>query len=763
MLIGQLSKGDRQKIMTICTIDVHARDVVAKMIAQKVDNAQAFIWLSQLRHRWSDEERHCFANICDAQFLYSYEYLGNTPRLVITPLTDRCYITLTQSLHLTRSGAPAGPAGTGKTETTKDLGRALGIMVYVFNCSEQMDYKSCGNIYKGLSQTGAWGCFDEFNRISVEVLSVVAVQVKSVQDAIREKKKSFHFLGEDINLVPSVGIFITMNPGYAGRTELPENLKALFRPCAMVVPDFELICEIMLVAEGFIEARVLARKFITLYQLCKELLSKQDHYDWGLRAIKSVLVVAGSLKRDDPERPEDQVLMRSLRDFNIPKIVTDDVPVFMGLIGDLFPALDVPRKRDLNFESFVRQAVLDLRLQAEDNFVLKVVQLEELLTVRHSVFVVGNAGTGKSQVMRSPNRTYQIMKRRPVWTDLNPKAVTNDELFGIINPATREWKDGLFSSVMRELANITHDGPKWMVLDGDIDPMWIESLNTVMDDNKVLTLASNERIPLNPTMRLVFEISHLRTATPATVSRAGILYINPSDLGWNPPVSSWIDRREIQSERANLTILFDKYLPICLDTLRTRFKKIIPIPEQSMVQMLCYLLECLLAEENTPPDCPKELYELYFVFAAVWAFGGSMFRDQLVDYRVEFSKWWVAEFKTIKFPSQGTVFDFYIDPETKKFEPWSKLIPQFEFDPEMPLQACLVPTTETVRVRYFMDRLLERRRPVMLVGNAGTGKSVLVGDKLCSLDTDAYVVKKVPFNYYTTSAMLQGTTGPSCR
>uniref|UniRef100_A0A8C3V2Y5 Dynein axonemal heavy chain 17 n=1 Tax=Catharus ustulatus TaxID=91951 RepID=A0A8C3V2Y5_CATUS len=757
MLLGQLSKGDRQKIMTICTIDVHARDVVAKMIAQKVgvDSGQAFLWLSQLRHRWADEERHCWASICDAQFLYSYEYLGNTPRLVITPLTDRCYITLTQSLHLTMSGAPAGPAGTGKTETTKDLGRALGIMVYVFNCSEQMDYKSCGNIYKGLSQTGAWGCFDEFNRISVEVLSVVAVQVKSVQDAIREKKKSFNFLGEEINLVPSVGIFITMNPGYAGRTELPENLKALFRPCAMVVPDFELICEIMLVAEGFLEARALAKKFITLYQLCKELLSKQDHYDWGLRAIKSVLVVAGSLKRADPERPEEQVLMRSLRDFNIPKIVTDDVPVFLGLIGDLFPALDVPRKRDLRFEAVVKEAVLELRLQPEDNFVLKVVQLEELLSVRHSVFVVGAAGTGKSQVLRSLHKSYQRMKRRPVWTDLNPKAVTNDELFGIINPATREWKDGLFSSIMRELANISHDGPKWMVLDGDIDPMWIESLNTVMDDNKVLTLASNERIPLSPSMRLLFEISHLRTATPATVSRAGILYINPSDLGWNAPVSSWIDRREVQSERANLTILFDKYLPVCLDTLRTRFKKIVPIPEQSMVQMLCYLLECLLTEDNTPPDCPKELYELYFVFAAVWAFGGSMFQDQLVDYRVEFSKWWVAEFKTIKFPSQGTVFDFYVDPETKKFEPWSKLIPQFEFDPEVPLQGCLVPTAQSVCLRFLVARLLQRRRPVLLVGTAGTGKSVLLEDTLCSLDTHLFLVKKVPFNYYTTSAMLQ--------
>ncbi|XP_060103688.1 dynein axonemal heavy chain 11 [Heteronotia binoei] len=754
LLLGELTSSNRQKIMTICTIDVHARDVVAKLVAQKITSSQAFAWLSQLRHRWDGVQKHCFANICDAQFQYCYEYLGNTPRLVITPLTDRCYITLTQSLHLTMSGAPAGPAGTGKTETTKDLGHALGMMVYVFNCSEQMDYKSIGNIYKGLVQTGAWGCFDEFNRISVEVLSVVAVQVKTIHDAIRNKKKEFLFLGENITLKPSVGIFITMNPGYAGRTELPENLKALFRPCAMVVPDIELICEIMLVAEGFVDARLLARKFITLYKLCGELLSKQDHYDWGLRAVKSVLVVAGSLKRGDKTRPEDQVLMRALRDFNLPKIVTDDSPIFMGLISDLFPALDVPRKRDLQFEQMVKQSTLELHLQPEESFILKVVQLEELLAVRHSVFVVGNAGTGKSEILRTLNKTYTNMKLKPVWNDLNPKAVTTDELFGFIHQATREWKDGLFSSLLREQVNITHNGPKWIVLDGDIDPMWIESLNTVMDDNKVLTLASSERIPLTPTMRLLFEIHHLKTATPATVSRAGILYVNPQDLGWNPYVASWIERRSDQSEKANLTILFDKYVPPCFDQLKTKFKTVIPITENSMVQTLCSLLDCLLTPENVSFDCPRELYETYFGFACVWAFGGALFQDQLSNYQEEFSRWWQKEMKVVKFPSHGTIFNYYIDSKTKRFMPWSDKTVNVDLDPDTPLQAVLVHTSETTCLKYFTNLLLEKSKPVMLVGNAGVGKTVFIGERLAGLSED-FLVSRVPFNYYTTSAALQ--------
>jgi dynein heavy chain, axonemal len=132
-----------------------------------------------------------------------------------------------------------------------------------------------------------------------------------------------------------------------------------------------------------------------------------------------------------------------------------------------------------------------------------------------------------------------------------------------------------------------------MILDGDIDPNWIESLNTVMDDNKMLTLASNERIPLKPYMRLIFEIGDLKYATPATVSRAGILYINSTDLGWNPFVQSWLDKREDASEKSNLSVLFDRYVNPCLEAVRSGKFKMANVEEFSLVVALCNILEGL--------------------------------------------------------------------------------------------------------------------------------------------------------------------------
>ena len=148
-----------------------------------------------------------------------------------------------------------------------------------------------------------------------------------------------------------------MNPGYAGRTELPESVKALFRPVVCIVPDNELICQIKLFSAGFLTAKVLAKKMTALYMLAREQLSKQTHYDFGLRALKSVLNMAGHLKKTSKNIPENIVLMRALRDMNLPKFVFDDVPLFLGLIKDLFPALECPRVKYPDFDGAVEKVL----------------------------------------------------------------------------------------------------------------------------------------------------------------------------------------------------------------------------------------------------------------------------------------------------------------------------------------------------------------------------------------------------------------------
>ena len=219
-----LDRTNRQRVMTQITMDAHSRDVVLKLVRDNVTSKSSFRWQSQLKQVYRKGEI-VLTNL-DATIAYGYEYLGNGPRLVVTPLTDRIYVTATQALNLKMGCAPAGPAGTGKTETTKDLANACAKCCYVFNCSPEMDYKSMGSIFKGLASSGSWGCFDEFNRLVPEVLSVCSVQFKAVLDGIRSNRNYCTVEGDDVALDHTCAAFITMTPGYVGRAELPEGLKA---------------------------------------------------------------------------------------------------------------------------------------------------------------------------------------------------------------------------------------------------------------------------------------------------------------------------------------------------------------------------------------------------------------------------------------------------------------------------------------------------------------------------------------------------------
>eukprot|EP00058_Branchiostoma_floridae_P007678 XP_002593166.1 hypothetical protein BRAFLDRAFT_57938 [Branchiostoma floridae] len=514
---GNLTKIQRLKIVALVTIEVHARDVIEKLIKSGVSDVTAFEWLMQLRVYWDKDIDDCVVRQTNTQFQYGYEYLGNSGRLVITPLTDRCYMTLTTALHLHRGGSPKGPAGTGKTETVKDLGKALGDYVIVVNCSEGLDYKSMGRMFSGLAQTGAWGCFDEFNRINIEVLSVVAQQILSILSALAAGSQRFVFEGREINLIWSCGIFITMNPGYAGRTELPDNLKSMFRPISMVVPDSGYIAEITLFGEGFSNTRVLAKKVQTLYSLAVQQLSKQDHYDFGLRALVSVLRYAGRKKRANPNMPDEEVLIISMRDMNLAKLTSVDLPLFNSIVSDLFPGVDPPA---IDYGKFKQAIDAELKAAGLQNIFFttqKIIQLFETKNSRHSTMIVGKTGSGKTVTWRILQATMGRMKKQGDAQfscenvkdyPINPKALSLGELYGEFDLNTNEWTDGVLSSVMRLTCADEKVDQKWILFDGPVDTLWIESMNSVMDDNKILTLINGERIGM-PDQVPLFEVEDL--------------------------------------------------------------------------------------------------------------------------------------------------------------------------------------------------------------------------------------------------------------
>jgi dynein heavy chain 1 len=396
-----------------------------------------------------------------------------------------------------------------------------------------------GRLLSGLAQVGAWGCFDEFNRLEERILSAVSQQVLTIQRGLLERQPRIDLLGRSIALHDNVGIFITLNPGYEGRRNLPDNLKALFRSFAMVVPDRNLIAQVMLYSQGIVTAEQLAGKVVDLFLLCEQRMSKQRHYDFGLRALKTLLVSAGALKRQALEGKgslndlelavaEEGALIAGACNNVLPKLVAEDMPLFEEILQETFPGSSVATMDDELVRAEIIKACEEHELVPAEGFVQKVLQLKQVLEMRHGVMVVGRSG--KSAALKTLMQVLEAMdSTKGEMYIIEPKATNKDRLYGSLDGTTLEWTDGVFTSLLRQIIeNQRGESEKrhWIVFDGDVDPDWAENLNSVLDDNKMLTLPSGERLSIPNNVRIILEVDNLAHATPATVSRCGMVWFS---------------------------------------------------------------------------------------------------------------------------------------------------------------------------------------------------------------------------------------------
>lgn len=783
MVRGHLDKLARVSVGALTVIDVHARDVTARLVSNKVSTKEDFMWSSQLRYYWEDD---LFADMVSARRPYGYEYLGNSFRLVITPLTDKCYMTLMAALQMILGGAPAGPAGTGKTETTKDLAKALAKQCVVFNCSDGLDYIAMGKFFKGLAACGAWACFDEFNRINIEVLSVIGQQVTTIQLAIRAGEKRIVFEGSDIVVNPQFGVFITMNPGYAGRSDLPDSLAALFRPVAMMVPDYAMIGEIMFFAYGYEKAKQCGAKMVTTFKLCSEQLSSQSHYDYGMRAVKTVITAAGNYKRSDPQMDEEVLLLRALQDVNLPKFLAHDIPLFNGIINDLFPGKSRPQLNLGALNRLIKLTVERQNLQAHPFFLMKVVQLYETLCVRHGLMVVGATGGGKSSNLNVLAEALTQLKdlgeighayEKVLRFQLNPKSITMGQLYGEFDANTHEWQDGILSTLYREAASDTKSDRKWVIFDGPVDAIWIENMNTVLDDNKKLCLASGEIIQMSNEMTMMFEVEDLSVASPATVSRTGMVYMEPSSLGFDPLMLSWIDHlsheiggpavmsvAHIDALAKSLHHLFDLYLRPSLQFVSSYVKEWLPQIPSNLAQSLMRLIECFFAplkkedkKETKMENMAHYLQniESIFIFALIWSVGATGNDVGRSRFDAFLREEMLGNGAKKAIPPTGMIYDYLFDIHKETWVSWLDTISKYTVDPTASFSEIVVPTSDSIRSTFLMNLTLLQGVHLLVVGPTGTGKTINVNQFLEKSDPDKYIPLQMSFSAQTSANQTQ--------
>jgi dynein heavy chain len=720
----QLPRALRSGIVALITLDVHSRDIVSELIQSECRDPNDFEWVKRLRYYWDMEKNRVKLCQGNATMEYGYEYLGATLRLVVTPLTERCYLTLTSALQCFLGGSPAGPAGTGKTETVKDLAKAVGNFCVVFNCSDAVTVIQMESFFSGLAQSGAWACFDEFNRINSEVLSVIAEQVYTVQQAVAANLQTFDFVGMTIPLNPRVGVFITMNPGYAGRTELPDNLKSLFRPIAMMVPDYAMIAEVVLYSEGFNNAKPLAQKVTQLYKLSSEMLSQQSHYDFGMRALKSVLVMAGASKRRAPTLNEDIILIRSMRDSNISKLLIDDTKLFDAIIGDLFPGVEFENETFEQLSAAIDESIDKRGLQRSEFMTIKTIQLYQTIFIRHGVMLVGPTGGGKTTSRNILADSLQVLGTPVEQREINPKAVTLTDLYGAYNLVTGDWKNGLVGKMFTEMAEADQTIKQWIIFDGPVDALWIENMNTVLDDNKLLSLANSDRIKMTDQMHLLFEVGDLAQASPATVSRCGMVYYQPEDLGWRPLVNMWISQKP-EVIRDPISTLFEACFDPACDTLRESCKTVVAPVVWNIASGVCALFDALSNSQTVDfealaTDQVEKVVSHIFAFALTWGFGGIVTDET----RGDFDTFMREHFeRRISYPTRRTLFDYQLRIKDLTFTPWSDLI-------ETAPPSTVIATSDTVRFSELVILLIQQKRPVMFFGESGCGKTSIIQNAL---------------------------------
>ncbi|KAG8188595.1 hypothetical protein JTE90_005951 [Oedothorax gibbosus] len=749
--INEDSPSMQKKTISLILILSHCCEVIESLIKYVCNNDEAFEWLVHLRYYF--EENVCFIRQTKAKFKYGYEYLGNRERLVITPLTNRCFLSLTTAMYLKQAVILRGCRSSGKSETLKDLGVALGNYVLSINCSENLNLKSIVNIMSGLAKIGAWGLFKDFNRLRSNVVSVVSQQSTSFLHAFSEKQKIFSCFGKDIPLSKRFGIFFSFNSDFSVSSYMKCQT---FRPVTIIYPDILAILKIYLLAFGFSETKVMASGILLICNMAKEQLSKNTHNNFGLKSIIQFLKYLEQQKRLFPKSSDKEIVFSSLKSITIPKLEPFDIPVFESILNSVLGSVKILNKRSSEFYDEIRKTFERKLLQPESLITSKTDELHEMKKHNHALILLGESGSGKTRSLNLLKETYLNLRNSGQASfplievySFNPRAYSLKELFGNFAESGTQ-KDGLFPSVIKKANQISKANEKWIILDGPADIEWLGSISSLLNPSKVLTMANGERLLLSTEVTLIIETTDLTNCSPSIVSSCGIVFYPTSKNQWNMYIKSWILSLEDETMQQNLLEITEKYLGKVLEySLSLESYTQISISLLNCVTSFTRIMNSFLNKKTLSNQVSVEKLSRIFWFSIVWSIG-AILNEKDRQFFNEYLKQLDSSLEKL-----SCIYEYGINSDFEWFSWTENLLKKSTMLSSKNFENLCVPTASELSAQTIVTTLIKEMRPVLLYGKKGSGKTLLANDLLHIMDSDHFMYSIINMDPQVTSCKLQ--------
>ncbi len=771
-----INDAKRMALTALIVQYVHCRDVVDFLARNDVHGVNNFYWQMQLRYYQPDSP---IIKQLDAVFEYGYEYLGVRNPSPVTPTVERCWVSYTSALRNKYWSTVVGPPDHGKFSTIQDLAAALGKFCYLYVCTPDATTRTMEKLLIAAVSSSCWLVFENANVLQYGVLSSLAHRLYTLRQALHEENKGeWHPPGsKPIQVVPKTaaqgvyapyfGIFLLVDNMSMRKIQVPHSIKSMFRPVAVTTVELAAVAESWLYSFGFKEGQLLGCKLEKFFATAQDLMTIEGFScDFGLRTLQSIIKIAAALRFDQPDsKSESRLILSAIKSLYKSRLAEPALVTIEKVARMVFAEGEIDevllKKTDIPL-AIIQEASKNMMLSFDTDIAPKLNELNAAFAKRTACVLVGDATCGKTKTLELLRECYRLMfateNEKSEMVTLFQKGFTKSELYGMYD--ARCWVEGILAGNLLRLSRLGNKKCyNFLHCDGPLDPEWVEQLQGAFEEEKKVTLANGDSIEVSNMTKVIFEVDNLREASPATISRAAVVYLQRDAVMPRNIVDNWLKQlpgkirsfdmvKEPLETQIN-SLLYSGFVSRALIP-KLKEEKII-LSDNSIALTFCSLFEAIYtmlepsAEEKKEKaeEKIKKLVGKVVVFALAWAFGGSLSQTKLkkIDDFIE-------EGANIgDKPKETSCFDAYVRTRDgpAEFGAWAELAPVFRnpeptAPPEDPapfkysaaraFTQMIVPTKQLIRYKWFIETLAANHKNVLLFGDSGTGKSLITSYSL---------------------------------